>query len=241
MILEIEFIRDYTSFWRTISPLSEDLVRHINCQVLSNKINTELLSSTLNSRRGLINEIGFELFNRSFLKKIIPEEIETEELMSIANSVGAYIAQLRSNSPLFNTILETQEIIEVKKIAHRLFSFFEKFNNVVIRPEFAGCGRLNSCNGDVIADGILYEIKSGGRKFRSVDLRQLVLYLTLNRYSKQYLIHTLGLYNPRQGLHFVLPCQEFSLQFCGLSTEELCHRIAYELNLSDLGRFEDGI
>lgn len=239
MIAEIEFIRDYTSFWRTISPLSEDLVRQINSFVIANKTEGEFSSKTISSRRGLINEAAFELFNYSFNNELAPEKVAQEKLDIIVKEVSYYISQLRTNSPVFNITLEPHEVIEVNIIANRLFSFFSKFNNVIIRPEFSGCGKLNSCTGDVLADEVLYEVKAGSRKFKSVDLRQLVLYFTLNRFSKQYSISKLGLYNPRQGFHFVLPHQEFSIQFSGLSSEELSHRVAYELNLSDMGRFED--
>lgn len=108
---------------------------------------------------------------------------------------------------------------------------------MVIKPKFSGLGKLNTCEGDVFADGTLYEVKAGGRPFRSLDLRQLILYLTLNRFSGQYDIQNLGLYNPRQGFHFLIPHNEFSMHFSGLSSEELCHRVSYELTIADLDRF----
>jgi hypothetical protein len=93
----------------------------------------------------------------------------------------------------------------------------------------------------VLAGGILYEVKSGGRRFRSLDLRQLALYLALNHFSNQYTIHRVGLYNPREGFDFDIGHREFALHFSGLSTEELCHRIGYELAADELYRVGVGL
>jgi len=237
MISEIEFTRDYTSFWRTLSPLSEDLVRQVNIHVL-NRYESALESIAASSRRALINEVAFEIFSQSKTSNIDPAVIISNQIDTISKKISSYIAGLRSGAPHFNKEMSAAEINEAQSIAERLLHFFSSFKKVIIRPKFSGCGRLNSCQGDVLADNTLYEIKAGGRRFKSVDLRQLVLYLALNHQSKQYTIQNLGLYNPREGFLFTLPHEEFSLQFSGLSTEELCHRIAYELSVVDFGRFD---
>lgn len=238
MISELEFTRDYTSFWRTISPLSEDFVRKINFFVLD-RYETELDSNTSPQRRAFINEVGFEIFFQCRMKNLKLEIVIEEELDAILKKISAYIARQRNGAPFYTWEMDAIEVDEAREIAERLLYFFRDFKNVTIRPRFSGCGKLSSCQGDVVADNILYEVKSGGGEFRfkSIDLRQLVLYLTLNQYSKQYNISRLGLYNPRKGFHFVATHQEFSLHFSGLSTEELCHRIYYELTAADSNQF----
>ncbi|MGB4057256.1 MAG: hypothetical protein WBK77_04150 [Alphaproteobacteria bacterium] len=238
MISEIAFIRDHTSFWRTISPLSEDFVRHINVQVLD-RHETELISKIGTSRRAIINEVGFELFCRCRKTDSTLDDLVSGEIEDIASKASAYISHLRTKAPNFWSNLNGDEIEESKEIGRRLLNFFKRFKTVVVKPEFTGCGQLDACFGDVIADDILYEIKSGGRPFRSIDLRQLVLYSTLGRLSKIYEIKSLGLYNPRRGFHFMTSQNEFSVQFSGLSAEELCHRVQYELTSCDLMRFEE--
>jgi len=241
MIKEIEFIRDYTSFWRTLSPLSEDLVLQINNIHARNRYETALKSITATSRRALINEVAFEIFSKSKISNLDPNIIISNEIDEIFKKTSAYIAGLRNGAPHFNEKMNVEEIDEAKNIAVRLLNFFQRFNTISIKPKFPGCGRLDSCEGDVIADNTLYEVKSGSRNFKSVDLRQLTLYLALNHQSKQYIIQNLGLYNPREGFHFTLPHEQFSLRFSGLSTEELCHRIIYELSTIDFGRFDPSI
>ena len=236
LISEIEFIRDHTSFWRTISPLSEDFVRQINISVL-NRHQAPLSNSLSGSRRALINEVGFEVFSRCLTENKTIDVIISNELGDISTQVSTYIAGLRITAPHFEEEMFDNETEEVKKIAKRLLDFFQVFEDVIIRPKFSGCGKLNECYGDILADNTLYEVKAGIRPFRSIDLRQLVLYLTLNSISKQYDIQNLALYNPRQGFHFRASHNDFSTHFSGLSTEELCHKISYELTFFDINRF----
>lgn len=241
MITEIEFIRDFTSFWRTLSPLSQDFVRHINCEVQQLATEPKTSTSKNNSRRALLNEVGFDLFEYAHEKQIKVENVKPEILLDITKKASSYISQLRTKAPVFNIELNPNEVDEIYDITNRLLSFFSDFEAIKIKPKFPGYGKLNSCLGDVLANKTLYEIKAGNRPFRSIDLRQLALYQTLNHFSKQYTINKLALFNPRLGYHFSIPHHDFSIHFSGLSTEELCHRIAYELMSTEQGRFEDPI
>lgn len=240
MISEIAFIRDHTSFWRTISPLSEDFVRHINVRVLDRHEN-EFISKIGTSRRAIINEVGFELFCRCRKTGSPLEDIVSSEIEDIAGKASTYISHLRAKAPDFGSSMNADEIEESKEIGRRLLNFFKRFKTVVVKPEFSGFGQLDTCYGDVIADDTLYEIKSGGRPFRSIDLRQLILYLTLGRASGAYAIKNLALYNPRRSFHYATSQNEFAVQFSGLSAEELCHRIEHELISCDLMRFEEAM
>ncbi|WP_435641123.1 hypothetical protein [Micavibrio aeruginosavorus] len=236
MISEIEFIREHTSFWRTISPLSEDFVRHINIHVLD-RAHSALNEKSATSRRALINEVSFRIFCRSAQEKKSIDSTLESDLKNITEETVKYISGLRDKAPNFDQSLNVDEVQEIKKISEKLFSFFKDKDSLILRPEFSGCGKLDTCYGDVITGDTLYEIKSGGRAFRSLDLRQLILYLSLNRLSGKYEINNLALYNPRQGFHFKINNNEFSMQFSGLSSEELCHRVSYELTQSDMNRF----
>jgi len=240
MISEIAFVRDYTSFWRTISPLSEDFVRFINVIVLD-RYQEELESSIASSRRALINEVGFEIFCISQDTGESPYNVTETEIQNIADKTSSYISKLRAKAPSFGVPLSQGEIGEAKEISSRLIDFFSQFQVVHTKPKFPGCGHLDSCVGDVVADDTIYEIKSGGRLFRSIDLRQLVVYLTLNKLSKSYNINCLGLFNPRKGFHYKADQDDFSVQFSGLTSEELCHKVEFELTSCDLMRFEESI
>ena len=55
--------------------------------------------------------------------------------------------------------------------------------------------------GDLISSDALFEIKAGDRFFRSVDVRQLIMYGALNSVSQSYQINRLGLFSiPRVGI-----------------------------------------
>lgn len=237
MISEIEFIREHTSFWRTLSPLSENFVKYINVAVLD-RYEPEIDCCLGTSRRALINEVGFELFCLCSTEKCSLNDITDEQVSAVSKESSHFISQLRNKSPNFESNLGEDEIFEAKEISERLIKFFGTKCNLVVKPNFQGCGQLNACIGDVIADNTLYEIKSGDRNFKSIDLRQLVLYLTLNKISGEYNIDSLSLYNPRKGFHFQTSLNDFAMQFSGLTSEELCHRIEYELTSCDLARFE---
>jgi hypothetical protein len=232
MISEIEFIRDHTSFWRQIAPLSEDFVRRVNLAVLD-RYDSEIISKIDVSRRALVNEVGFDIFASCCVGKSKLKDMSRDEVDMISNKASQRISRLRAGGPIFSPSLTPGEFAEARDIAEKLASFFGKFTRLEVHPKFNGCGQIDSCYGDVLADDVLYEVKSGGRQFRSVDLRQLVLYMALSRASKQYCVRSLGLYNPRQGFHFSLPCDSFSIEFSGLSAEELCHKIIYQLGSQD--------
>ena len=182
--------------------------------------------------------MSFEVFSLSKEKSSSVSQIVDHELDRIVSQVTTYIAGLREKAPVFSTDLTPEEIQEIRELAKKLSNFCKNKNPIIISPDFAGCGRLNSCRGDIIAEKTLYEVKSGGRAFRSIDLRQLILYLTLNKLSNKHEIENLALYNPREGFHFEMPYNEFCINFSGLSSEELCHRVSYELMLHDSGRFD---
>src|SRR5436853_3379912 len=53
----------------------------------------------------------------------------------------------------------------------RLWSRLDVANKVSLlhcRPAFFGCGMVDACEGDVLLDDALYEIKAGDRQIRSI-------------------------------------------------------------------------
>jgi hypothetical protein len=183
VITDLELMREHTSFWQSLSPLSEDFIRRINLHVLDRSV-APVVSVSAPFRRALVNEVGFECFSRSIIGKCALENLTGEEIRAISADVQPYISRLRTERPRCAQDIQDHEVDEVRAISKRLLQAFGEYNVLVTRPSFAGCGRLNQCSGDIIADRVLYEVKSRDRNFRSVDLRQLAIYLTLNHYSR---------------------------------------------------------
>jgi hypothetical protein len=107
-------------------------------------------------------------------------------------------------------------LLEAVVLAERLQEFFAKASQtpMTIFPSFPGCGWLEQCEGDVFADGVLFEVKAGERSFRSADVRQLLCYCGLNFASKPYEIVDVCLVNPRTG------------RYVSENLERMCQRLS---------------
>ncbi|HEY1537724.1 MAG TPA: hypothetical protein VGF76_27075 [Polyangiaceae bacterium] len=99
---------------------------------------------------------------------------------------------------------ENDDVREATTLALRTEHFFLNATTaqLVVSPTFAGCGWLSECNGDVLAGRVLYEIKSGDRLFRALDVKQILVYCALNYASNRCQIDEICLVNPREGVHF---------------------------------------
>lgn len=110
---------------------------------------------------------------------------------------------------------DADERREVDEISSRLSRFFTQPNRqLLLRPRFAGCGFVDSSEGDVIFGGTLFEVKTVERLFRSSDIRQTITYAALNLASSQFAVNNVGLFNPRRGL------------FCDINLEQVCSEIS---------------
>ncbi len=70
-------------------------------------------------------------------------------------------------------------------------------------------------------DDTLYEVKAGERSFRSVDVRQLLVYASLSKSAGMRQLKQVGLFNPRTGLSFSMGLDELCLEVAGMPSEEL--------------------
>ncbi len=83
-------------------------------------------------------------------------------------------------------------------LAHNLSTFFRyakarthfTIRTIRVSPRFEGCGWLDECEADFLTSNVLVEVKAGDRAFRSIDLRQVLIYCALNFASKKYDIVT---------------------------------------------------
>ena len=94
-------------------------------------------------------------------------------------------------------------------------------SQLVLRPKFLGCGVMSSVEGDLIADGCLFEIKAGDRSFRLVDLRQLLVYSALAYGGNALTFDRIGLFNPRTGLLWTRELDEVCKAISGLRSTDV--------------------
>ena len=232
MISERKFAEKFTSFWNDTLPRGAAVSRHINLQV--NRFAKPLQSEIPGSRRALVNELGFRLF----VERIRDGQVmATAPELALAIEIGRTVAQFLSiemTSPPSDDVWDpnTVEIEEAMILAHRLARFFLRYEakaSILPEPHFAGCGLLESCQGDILAGSTLYEVKSGEASFRLADLRQVLSYCALNHAGRFYSITSVGFINPRLGIYSIVDIDALARSAAGISADRLLFDITHFL------------
>ena len=86
--------------------------------------------------------------------------------------------------------------------------------DAVLNPEFAGAADVGGADGDFIADGCLWEIKTTKDRVKGKDLHQLLGYLLLD-YDDEYGIDRVGVLLPRQNTRVSWPIGELMAAMSG--------------------------
>jgi hypothetical protein len=235
MISETFFAANYPSVWRTIAPSMEDFVRRMNTDRYEREW-TPLQSVTHPGRRGLINEAAFILFTSAVCERQEPTanwmRAKLSDVFEVAFNYVGERTQLEGSD--LRTENEEKETIN---IASRLFQFFRHWpsENLTVAPSFPGCGILSPCVGDILVSGKeIYEIKSGDRPFRSVDYRQLSVYLALHFSATGSIFESLNIINPRTGRRVNVAAEDFTRDISGRSAISFCQSLidSFSLNLA---------
>lgn len=196
LITVTELSRGYSSVWKRTFPFISKLVRKSNLQ--KETFEDHLTSKLDSSRRAIVNEIGFRIFEKSH--KLGVENLEAEDIEIISVQACKYLAGLeRVEHVAMPNKEELEESILIARRTRQYFSENEPRTELIISPEFNGCGMVTPCFGDVLSGDTLYEIKAGEREFRVSDLKQLLVYATLNFSEHDETIKYIALMNPRRG------------------------------------------
>ena len=239
MISGTRFASSYTSLWQELLPTGEAFVRRMNLD--RERFVAPLDSRVEATRRALVNEVGFTMFKLSMSEGLslgrtqyAKEDIDRIYLQAWETvQRSQWFVGLEVDQP------NETEYDEVIEIARRLRNFFRGFHsgkNITLSPDFPGCGFVDDCVGDVLAEQTLYEVKSGERTFRLVDVRQVLIYLALNQSSKCYGINKVGFLNPRMGLFHSLDVDDLVFRVAGKSSVELFSDIVYFVSSSGVSR-----
>ena len=198
MISEVTFSKLYTSFWNTLLINSNNYVRLVNGALVEDI--HKPISNYSSQYNAYINILSFELYeialkknDTSFTKKLIVDA--QKRAFSKVSAFTSFYKQ--SRMPKFN-LIET----EVLFIVNSLFNQYKNKSPIINKP-LEGIGILNNTEVDLLYSTTLVEIKSGDRKFKAIDFRQIITYLTQNYYSSNpSKINTVELFNPRMGILF---------------------------------------
>jgi hypothetical protein len=217
MISDREFASSFSSFWRTVAPTTESFVRGLNlggCQ----RFAKPFAGSSAPKRRALVNEIAYRYLFSAFRNRVAVARIaHSAEMTTLAirEAIGR-IARFASQDSAPADPPSSSEIAEAVGLAQRLEAYFgNRQGATLLDPSFLGCGILTECQGDAVSHGILFEIKAVDRPFRSIEIRQLVIYCALNSVVATQTISGVGLLNPRTGLALEMSVTDFSFEVSG--------------------------
>jgi hypothetical protein len=234
---ETSFAQYHTSTWRLLAPAIDLYIRKINLQLYEREFPV-LKSSVASERRGLINEISFNAFC-AISGEAQARNLSDEIFKRAINDARIKISLLEGIQPETITDPKKDEIEDCVEQVRRLRIFFareSKDRKVEVRPKFPGAGIIASSEGDVYFDSSLFEIKAGQRKFRAVDLKQLLTYAALNNSARLRPLSQLGLFNPRMGISFSAMLDDICLEISGCTAAELLPEITRIISSGDISR-----
>ena len=221
MISETEFAQSHAEFWHQLLPMAEGYVRARNRQL--GRFTKPIKSSTPANVRGLVNEMGFRLFASSVATGVAVLRLPEATVLRCVEEALVYVlgAQQRAEFPQFD--LTSREVMEAQTVGERLTLFFQKADQPIVEtfPVFLGCGLVDECVGDVLAGDVLFEVKAGERNFRTIDVRQVLVYCALNFAAKSYSIERICLVNPRMGVYLEEPLDVLCSELAGRPTTEI--------------------
>ena len=238
MISETLFSTQYASVWRGLTPSMEEFVRRTNMDGYTREW-PPIPGGGSADQRGLVNEAGFLLFKSvANLPAADAGASIRDNLVNATRAAHAYILAKQdvSEAPELS-LTEKREVIV---IAGRLYNFFcgeRDLYGMTVSPPFKGSGILSECRGDIlIGKHLLYEVKSGDRPYRSVDVRQLAVYVALGFAENGSVVEKIGLLNPRRGTFVEVLTEDFANEVAGQSAVSLCHSLieAFSSNLVSL-------
>jgi hypothetical protein len=187
--------------------------------------------------RGFVNELAFEVFRKAV--KLDVKDTEDDLLPILLDSVtdvSKYILRITNDTQSVAPDLDLMSRKEVMSLASNLLDFFKNRQDVFFRPKFAGCGIVSSCEGDLIYQDCLYEIKAGDRGFRVSDLKQLLIYSSLAFIKEETTFSSVGLYNPRNGHAWKRTLDSLCVELSGMRESDVLSNIATSMTRLSVSR-----
>ena len=220
MISERKFASSHSAFWQRALPFADHFVRRSNLR--SMRSGRRVTAFARIERRAFVAELAFRqvcsnISNGCLLKAIgRPSEAVISETIEYFNRF-----EDRPNAESGPSNLEASE-------STRLAEEFVEFlvtqswtESLAFRPAFPGCGFLGGCEGDLLFQDTLIEIKTVERQFRVVDFRQVLTYLTLNWASRGPEIRQVAIVNPRRGRWSRVAVPDLCMELSGRSDTDL--------------------
>jgi hypothetical protein len=196
MISEIDYSNKYSSFWKENVPWLEDYYAAVDGKVTRLYLPARFKEKS--SHIYITNIIATIHLKNRFIDPLYSIDKSFEDSMPV---ISAFEKRSRRNSLEEYIITEDHRkliTLQVERMEDRYK------NNLHFEPSFPGCGLLGNCEGDLICDKTLVEIKArskGKRAFDYDDFKQILVYCALNYLAGDiYDIQRIELFNPREGV-----------------------------------------
>jgi len=192
MISSRRLIESSGNFWRDLTPLLPNYVKHVNMGGYE-RHDAPIRSETEKARHFLVNELAFTCFSNDLKPRSEDADIAYEKLQR------KWIRRLPSN-PWIDLPLTEDEIGDLSSLFSRLSSYSRilNLNGAIFESVTPAVGRLEYVEIDILTSDAICEVKSGERSFRSIDFRQLLV--ALIALGSVRIDNTLLLINPREGI-----------------------------------------
>lgn len=231
MMKATTYIRNYSTYWNELLPGSNKFIKDIN----------------LNSKKSKSKEANIEIEDRADFRYLI-SDFSYEFFIKIVEDfkLVTYLTNLNSRHKIFKNIMAEivlkekgfkftkPEIEIIRTITSRIYLKYGSKNKLRTKPKFKGCGIISEGEGDLSYSNTLVELKAGERNFRIGDIRQLLIYCTLQHSedsSKAF--KYVELYNPRMGLFWRSSIEVLVLEIAGCSSTELYNEIINHISDSE--------
>lgn len=233
MISEKQFSEQFSGFWNQCLPfLTPQVIAQMNVSGTPMPDSRGFVAKPLfatedSANNDLVADTGFGIFTAAIQAgKSVNSFQDVVLLKQITESAFERIKLLRGSEA--KTHMEhLRGTDDAMDIAVRLENFFENegAGDLVIQPRFKGCGILDSCYGDLLLGRTLYEVKCVERNLRSIDIRQVLAYCSLDYQSRQFEIEEVCIVNPRRGISFRFDVEALAQKVSGKNSAELFHQI----------------
>lgn len=235
MIGATRFAGAYGSFWRDVTPTIDLFVRKINIE-LYERVEAPCDYLVDPNRSALVAETAFALFDEH--SRAEGDRARFFERFAARATTEARRRLGRLNAENIGDDLNPDELNATLELFRRLSSFFIDVHGreLVVRPDFPGCGFVDRSEGDVIYGDALFEVKVVDRNYRSVDIKQLITYAALNHKSRSYHFRDIGIFNPRRGTEFRMDLDDVCMEASGTSSIELLEMIVYSIASGEVSR-----
>ena len=235
MISEHQFSSHYSSVWHTIAPLADGFWAIENKQV--DRFDLPLASTAKKEMRAIINEVAFRSFcdRYSNSRPVANDQIVNSINENLQPAID-YVSRFSNVSQVTSSHVDIECRQEAASLAVRLLQYLPFQSNTILRPVFSGCGLISQCEGDLIFNDCLYEIKAGERKFRLMDLRQLLTYAALAYADRALNFTHIGLINPRTGVTWMRSLDEVCKSISGLRLNDTLSDLVEQFSIVSVSR-----